>query len=252
MQTSGFLGALVLVSLVSCRTASDRVTADIKQVEETSACDPKGILTDLMPGGLFAATRVLYNQPNVANEWLHPVMIKKAGGDSLGLFQSFIPDPKQAVKVKKINSALATLAKDFGAAKAIDGRLERDAIEFKGTSDRLNVFKVDSADLSQRKVFKFVTSPTSHSIVVITGQTPFMSSIQIGGTVKPKSLLYVAPDAATFRVQGGSFGGTIIAPKASVFMEADFTGSIFGKEVTVRDPMKSVFYQGCLATQKIP
>jgi choice-of-anchor A domain-containing protein len=252
MKTYSLLAAVILASLASCRTASDRVSTDIKQVEEMSACDPKGILNDLMPGGLFGATRVLYNQPNVANEWLHPVMIKKAGGDSLGLFQSFIPDPKQAIKVKKINSALATLAKDFGAAKAIDGRLERDAIEFKGTSDRLNVFKVDSADLSQRKVLKFAVSPKANSILVITGQTPSMSAIQIDGAFKPESLLYVAPEAATFRIQGGNFIGTIIAPKAAVFMEADFTGSIFGKEVTVRDPMKVAFYQGCVTTQKMP
>lgn len=252
MQTSGFLGALVLVSLVSCRTASDRVTADIKQANEPSACDPKGVLTDLMPGGLFGSARVLYNQPNVANEWLHPVMIKKAGGDSLGLFQSFIPDPKQAIKVKKINSALTTLVKDFGAAKTIEGRLERDAIEFKGTSDRLNVFKVDSADLSQRKVLKFAVSPKANSVLVITGQTPSMSAIQIDGAFRPESILYVAPEAATFRIQGGNFIGTIIAPKAAVFMEADFTGSIFGKEVTVRDPMKVAFYQGCVTTQKMP
>lgn len=252
MKSYSLLLAVALSNLTSCRTASDRVTTDIKQAEEPSACDPKGILNDLMPGGLFGVTRVLYNQPNVANEWLHPVMIKKAGGDSLGLFQSFIPDPKQAIKVKKINSALAMLTKDFGAAKAIDGRLDRDAIEFKGTSDRLNVFKVDSADLSQRKVLKFTVSPKANSILVITGQTPSMSSIQIDGAFKPESLLYVAPEAATFRVQGGNFGGTIIAPKAAVFMEADFTGSIFGKEVTVRDPMKVAFYQGCVTTQKMP
>jgi choice-of-anchor A domain-containing protein len=217
-----------------------------------SACDPKGILTELMPGGLFGSVRVLYNQPNVVNEWLHPVMIKKVGGDSLGLFQTFIPDPKQAIKVKKINSALATLAKDFGAAKAIDGRLERDAIEFKGASSRLNVFRFDSADLIERKTLKFSVPSTSGVIVVMAGQTPSLSSIQVEGVMKPESLLYVAPDAATFRVQSGSFDGTIIAPKAAVFMEADFTGSIFGKEVTVRDPMKVAFYQGCVTTLKMP
>ena len=252
MKTYSLLASIVLAGLVSCRTASDRVTTDIKQVEEASACDPKGILNDLMPGGLFGATRVLYNQPNVANEWLHPVMIKKAGGDSLGLFQSFIPDPKQAIKVKKINSALALIAKDFGAAKVLDVNLTRDKIEFKGTNSRLNVFRLDSADLIERKIFKFSVPSKAGVIVVMIGQTPSLSSVQTEGDMKPESLLYVAPDAATFRVQGGSFSGTIIAPKASVFMEADLTGSIFAKEVTVRDPMKVAFYQGCVTTQKMP
>jgi choice-of-anchor A domain-containing protein len=89
-------------------------------------------------------------------------------------------------------------------------------------------------------------------IVVMAGQTPSLSSIQVEGVMKPENLLYIAPDAATFRVQGGNFGGTIIAPKASVFMESNFIGSIFAKEVTVRDPMKPAFYQGCVTTQKIP
>jgi len=252
MKTYSLLASIVLVSLASCRTASDRVTTDIKQAEEPSACDPKGILNDLKPGGLFGATRILYNQPNVANEWLHPVMIKKAGGDSLGLFQSFIPDPKQATKVKKINGALATIAKDFGAAKVLDVSITRDTIEFKGTSNRLNVFRLDSADLIERKVLKFSVPSMAGVIVVMAGQTPSLSSIQVEGVMKPENLLYIAPDAATFRVQGGNFGGTIIAPKASVFMESNFIGSIFAKEVTVRDPMKPAFYQGCVTTQKIP
>jgi choice-of-anchor A domain-containing protein len=65
--------------------------------------------------------------------------------------------------------------------------------------------------------------------------------------MSPENILYVAPEAATFRLQTGSFGGTLIAPKASVFMEAAFTGSIFAKEVTVRDPMKMAFYKGCVS-----
>jgi choice-of-anchor A domain-containing protein len=246
------LVVMVLSSLTACRTAGDRVTADIKEAEETSACDPKGILKDLMPGGLFGSTRVLYNQPNVSNEWLHPVMTKKVGGDSLGLFQTFIPDPKQAARVKKINGSLAMMAKDFGAATVLDVTLTGDAIEFKGTNSRLNVFKVDANNLSQRKIFRFVVPTKANVVVVMAGQTPSLSSIQVEGVVKPETLLYVAPDAATFRVQGGSFGGTIVAPKAAVYMEADFTGSIFGKEVTVRDPMKVAFYQGCVTTQKMP
>jgi choice-of-anchor A domain-containing protein len=247
VRTFRLLTSIVLILASGCRTVGDGASSgELKQVSETSVCDPKNILAELSPGGLYATKRVLYNQPGVEKEWIHPVMIEKSSSGNFGLFHNFIPDTTQSKKIKKINAALAALTKQVSAINAVESKVSGDVVKLKGGSDRLNVFKVDGQVLLGAKEIEFDVSSKASNIVILAGQTPALNSVSIVGDVSPEKLLFVLPNAGTFRVQGEKFFGTVIAPDTAVFMESSFTGSIYAGEVSVREPMNRSFYTGCL------
>jgi len=248
MKNVIFLLSLLFVTTSGCRTSSARTGGDLKQAQGLS-CDPKGILTDLSPGGLFATKRVLYNQLRVEKDWIHPVMAEKSSPTNLGLFHNFIPKDTEAKKIKKMTSVLAALTKDLLAAKSIDAKMEDDTAELKGTSDLVNVFKIDAEALQSVKKIKFDVPGKASTILIVTGSTPAFKSVTFSGDVSPDKLLFVLPDAGTFRVQGEKLSGTIIAPETAVFMESSFNGSIYAGEISVREPMTRSFYSGCISVQ---
>lgn len=233
----------------ACRTPGHKGSGRLKQTAAAS-CDPKGLLAELAPGGLFATKRVLYNQPRVEKEWIHPVMVEKQSPNNLGLFHSFVPDDSQAKKIKKITGTLTTLTKDTMATPNTAVKITADAAELSGTDSRVNVFKIDGEALLKVKALKFKVPSKSSSIVILTGQTPALKSVLISGDVSPDKVLFVLPEAGTFRVQGEKFLGTIVAPDTAVFMESGFTGSIYAGEISVREPMARSFYSGCIVPQK--
>jgi choice-of-anchor A domain-containing protein len=248
MKNVIFVSSLLLVMTSGCRTPSARTGGDLKQTQGLS-CDPKGILTDLSPGGLFATKRVLYNQPRVEKDWIHPVMAEKADPTNLGLFHNFIPKDSESKKIKKMTTALTALTKDVLAAKSTTAKVAADTAELVGTNELVNVFKIDGEALLRTKKIKFDVPKKASAILIVTGSTPAFKSVTISGDVSPDKLLFVLPDAGTFRVQGEKFSGTIIAPETAVFMESNFNGSIYAGEISVREPMTRSFYSGCLSVQ---
>jgi choice-of-anchor A domain-containing protein len=249
MKNVIFVSSLLLVMNSGCRTPSARTGGDLKQAQGLS-CDPKGILTDLSPGGLFATKRVLYNQPRVEKDWIHPVMAEKSSPTDLGLFHNFIPKDAEAKKIKKMTSALEALTKDVLAAKSIAAKMVDDSAELKGTGELVNVFKIDAEAMLRVKKIKFDVPGKASAILIVTGSTPAFKSVTISGDVSPDKILFVLPDAGTFRVQGENFSGTVIAPDTAVFMESSFNGSIYAGEISVREPMTRSFYSGCLTSER--
>jgi len=241
---------LILAVFSACRTPGERSSAALKQSQNASACDPKGVLAELNPGGLFATKRVLYNQPRVEKDWIHPAMTEKSSAGNLGLFHNFVPDEQQAKKTKKIISALAILTKDLVSAKSGTTEISPDKAELTGKSDITNIFSIDSEALLRLKTIKFDVPSKSSNIVILKGSTPALRSVVIAGDVSSDKLLFVLPEAGTFRVQGEKFFGTVIAPDTAVFMESTFNGSIYAGEISVREPMTRSFYNGCLLPEK--
>lgn len=233
--------AFVATVTAGCRTASDNSNSQIQQVHTNDACDPKGLLVPLSPGGLFASKRVVYNQPRVEKDWIHPLMIEKTSSDTLGLFHNYLPDQTQTKKIKKTTDALTAILKETASMKFIPGALAEGVIKLKGSNQQLNVFKINGDDLIRTKKISFELPAKAATLVVISGQTPSLTSAVIEGDVKADHVLFVLPEASTFRVQGGSFLGTVVAPKAAVHVEGNFTGSIFASEISMREPMKRAF-----------
>jgi choice-of-anchor A domain-containing protein len=166
----------------------------------------------------------------------------------MGLFHNYLPDQTQTKRMKKTADALATLVKETSSMKFNPGALLDGVIKLNGSNEQLNVFKINGGDLVRAKKMSFEVPSKAATVVVITGQTPSLTSALMDGDVTPNNILFVFPDAATFRVQGGRFLGTVVAPKAAVYMESDFMGSIFASEISMREPMKHSFYTGCLAS----
>jgi choice-of-anchor A domain-containing protein len=241
--------SVMLVTIIGCRTPSARPGGDLKQAQGLS-CDPKGLLTDLSPGGLFATKRVLYNQPRVEKDWIHPLMTEKSEPTNLGLFHNFIPKDSESKKIKKMTSALAALTKDVLATKSNAPKVVGETAVFVGANELFNVFKIDVEALLRIKKIKFDVPGKASTILIVTGSTPAFKSVTISGDVSPDKLLFVLPDAGTFRVQGEKFSGTVIAPETAVFMESSFNGSIYAGEISVREPMTRSFYSGCLTSER--
>ena len=246
--------ALVVAATImaGCRTAAENSSSQLQQVSTNDACDPKGLIAALGPGGLFAAKRLVYNQQRVDKDWLHPLMMEKTSPDTLGLFHNYLPDQTQTKKMKKTTDALTALVKETTSMKFIAGALLEGLIKLKGLSQQLNVFKINGDDLVRTKKLSFEVPSNAATIVVINGQTPALASAVVDGEVKPNNILFILPEAATFRVQSGRFFGSVVAPKAAVYVEGDFTGSIFAGEISMREPMKHSFYTGCLREMGTP
>lgn len=233
--------------MAGCRSAGKNSSSQTTQLSTSNACDPKGLIADLSPGGLFAAKRLVYNQQRVDKDWLHPLMIEKVSPNTMGLFHNYLPDQTQTKKMEKTTDGLATLVEETSSMKFIPGSLLEDVIKFNGSNEQLNVFKINGDDLVRAKKISFDVPSKAATIVVINGQTPSLTSALVDGDVTPNNILFIFPDASTFRVQGGRFFGSVVAPKAAVYVESDFTGSIFASEISMREPMQHSFYTGCLA-----
>lgn len=252
MKSVGIFLVLTVTLAAGCRTAGENPSSQVQQLSASDACDPKGLLVALSPGGLFAAKRLVYNQQRVDKAWLHPLMIEKTSSDTLGLFHNYLPDQTQTKKMKKTTDALTALVKETTSMKFVPGSLVDGVIKLKGLSQQLNVFKINGEDLVRTKKLSFDVPSKAATIVVINGQTPALTSTVVEGDVKPNNILFVLPEAATFRVQGGRFFGSVVAPKAAVYVESEFTGSIFASEISMREPMKESFYTGCLREMGTP
>lgn len=229
------------VSIFSCRTTSARSHSFTKA--EISDCDPKGVFETLRPGGLFARDRVVYNQPHLIQGVIHPQMEEKDATGSLGLYHVFEPKGSVENVVQSMND-IATLS--LNAPTSPVRIASPQALFFEGLGKTLNVFSIEASKLLKAKSLKIDVPAESSTIIIVRGQTPSLVGAKLEGVVNPEKLLFVAPEAVSFTVRGDKFSGTVIAPKATINLDARLEGSLFGANVRSMVVTKPVMYRGCM------
>ena len=84
----------------SCRTTSARSKSYVKSSPD---CDPRNLLSELHPGGLFASTRIIYNQVHVQPGVIHPDMTEQDASGSLGLYHTYVPTSANLPVIDSLN-----------------------------------------------------------------------------------------------------------------------------------------------------
>jgi choice-of-anchor A domain-containing protein len=203
-------------------------------------------LSELHPGGLFASTRIIYNQVHVQPGVIHPDMTEQDASGSLGLYHTYVPTSANLPVIDSLNEIQSqSLSVNVKEPKIIDSQ----TMSFEGAEKTLNVFGVDAMKLLKVVNMKIDVPSGSSAIIVVRGQTPAFTAMKVSGSVNAEKLLFILPDAVSFSVRGERFAGTVIATKANVNMDVRFEGSIFGGSVRSMLVNKPVMYSGCLFTQ---
>ena len=227
----------------SCRTTSARSKSYVKSSPD---CDPRNLLSELHPGGLFASTRIIYNQVHVQPGVIHPDMTEQDASGSLGLYHTYVPTSANLPVIDSLKEIQSqSLSVNVKEPKIIDSQ----TMSFEGAEKTLNVFGVDAMKLLKVVNMKIDVPSGSSAIIVVRGQTPAFTAMKVSGSVNAEKLLFILPDAVSFSVRGERFAGTVIATKANVNMDVRFEGSIFGGSVRSMLVNKPVMYSGCLFTQ---
>lgn len=228
------------IMIASCRTTSPRHNSLFKYAP---GCDPKGFLSELHPGGLFASKRLVYNQVQVQRGVIHPDMTEIEETGSMGLFHTYGAVREAASVVKAMqdiqNQALQAIYRE---PRMIDSQ----SVAFEGVDPSLNVFSIDGAKVLKLTSLRIDVPSGSSVVIIIRGESPAFTSAKLSGTFSPEKLLFILPEAKYFQIRGDKFSGTVIAPQANVNVDVKFEGSVFGENVRSMYVTRPFMYAGCI------